>query len=191
MRAVPSEADWESLVSGFEIREATSADVDAVADAGRRFFTAAYGNISGADDLAAHVDDYFSKSAVANEIGREGVRYLLALEGGDIAGFIKLRRGPIPDDVPFENALEVQQLYVSPRQQRKGLGVLLTDRAVAVARDNAADALWLSVWQEAEGAVNFYRKYGYHMVGTAVFRLGHSRFTDYLMCLPISSDVAE
>jgi ribosomal protein S18 acetylase RimI-like enzyme len=168
-----------------EIRRATVNDVNALAEAGRRLFTAAYGNISGAEDLAAHIDDYFSVNAVASEIETEGVQYHLAMYRDVIAGFVKLRRGAIPKQVPLVTGLEVQQLYVAPDQQRKGIGRLLSDRAVVVALEDAADGLWLSVWQEADWAVSFYRSYGYRTVGTADFWLGKSHFTDLLMCLPL------
>lgn len=170
-------------MTSIEIRAGTVADIEALAETGRRLFTAAYGNISGADDLAAHVDDYFSAAAVASELESEDVQYHLGMDGDDIVGFLKTRRSATPNQVPLSNGIEVQQLYVSPDQQRKGIGRMLTDRAVSVAREQEADGLWLSVWQEADWAVNFYRAYGYRTVGTADFWLGRSHFTDFLMCL--------
>lgn len=172
-------------MTSIEIRAGTDADVEALAETGRRLFTAAYGNISGADDLAAHVDDYFSEATVSSELGRDDVQYDLAMDGDDIVGFLKTRRSPVPNQVPLSNGIEVQQLYVSPDQQRKGIGRMLTDRAVSIAREWGADGLWLSVWQEADWAVNFYRAYGYRTVGTADFWLGRSHFTDFLMCLSL------
>ena len=172
-------------MTSIEIRAGTDADIEALAETGRRLFTAAYGNISGADDLAAHVDDYFSVATVASELQREEVQYDLAMDGDDIVGFLKTRRSASPNQVPLSNGIEVQQLYVSPDQQRKGIGRMLTDRAVSIAREQGADGLWLSVWQEADWAVNFYRAYGYRTVGTADFWLGRSHFTDFLMCLSL------
>lgn len=171
-------------MTSIEIRAGTDADIVALAETGRKLFTAAYGNISGADDLAAHVDDFFSVAAVESELRREGVQYELAMDGGDIAGFLKIRRSSTPNQVPLSNGIEVQQLYVSPDQQRKGIGRMLTDRAVSIAHERGADGLWLSVWQEADWAVSFYRACGYRTVGTADFWLGRSHFTDFLMCLP-------
>ena len=171
-------------MTSIEIRAGTEADIEALAETGRRLFTAAYGNIAGADDLASHVDDYFSAAAVASELRREGVRYDLAMDGDDIVGFLKTLRSAIPDQVPLSHGIEVQQLYVSPEQQRKGIGRMLSDCAVSVAREQGADGLWLSVWQEANWAIDFYRGYGYRTVGTADFWLGRSHFTDFLMCLP-------
>ena len=171
-------------MASIEIRAGTDADIEALAETGRRLFTAAYGNISGADDLAAHVDDYFSVAAVARELQCEDVQYDLAMDGDDIVGFLKTRRSVAPNQVPLVDGIEVQQLYVAPDQQRKGIGRMLTDRAMSIARERGADGLWLSVWQEADWAVNFYRAYGYRTVGTADFWLGRSHFTDFLMCLP-------
>ena len=99
-----------------QIREAVAGDIERLAATGQRLFIATYGHISGAEDMAAHVDDYFSERAVATELERDGVRYLLAIDGKAIAGFLKLRRNEIPKSVPALTALEVQQLYVSPVQ---------------------------------------------------------------------------
>jgi len=170
---------------GIEIRAATKADVEAVSATGRRLFVQAYGNTSGAEDIAAHVEDYFGESAVAVELAEPDVTYLLAMDDDDIAGFMKTRQSAIPDDVPANRALEVQQLYVCASQQRKGIGRLLMDRTVSSAREGGFEGLWLSVWQDADWAVNFYRAYGYQVKGTAVFELGQSRYTDFLMWFPL------
>lgn len=175
-------------MSDLQIREAVPADVESLAATGQRLFVGTYGDISGADDLAAHVDDYFGETAVARELERDGVRYLLAMDGDDIAGFLKLRRSDIPKSVPAETALEVQQLYVSPDQQRRGIGRRLMDHAVEIARETPVQGLWLSVWEEADWAIKFYLRYGYRTVGTTDFWLGESHYEDFLMWLPAGSD---
>jgi ribosomal protein S18 acetylase RimI-like enzyme len=83
--------------------------------------------------------------------------------------------------VPAAEALEVQQLYVDTELQRKGVGRMLMDRAVAAARREGYKGVWLSVWQDADWATGFYEAYGFQRVGTAEFWLGQSKFMDYLM----------
>jgi ribosomal protein S18 acetylase RimI-like enzyme len=175
-------------MTDLQIREAVTGDIERLAATGRRLFVASYGNISGAEDLAAHVDDYFSDSTVAAELGRDGVRYLLAIDDEAIVGFLKLRQNEVPKSVPAVTALEVQQLYVSPDQQRRGIGRMLMDRAVEFARAASVQGLWLSVWEEADWAIRFYRRYGFSTVGTADFWLGDSHFNDFLMWLAASAD---
>lgn len=175
-------------MSGLQIRVAATGDVEHLAATGRRLFIETYGHISGAEDLAAHVDDYFSERAVAKELGRDGVRYLLAVDDETITGFLKLRQNEIPKSVPAMTALEVQQLYVSPDQQRRGIGRMLMDRAGEAARAASVQGLWLSVWEEADWAIRFYQRYGFSTVGTTDFWLGDSHFNDLLMWFATGRD---
>jgi ribosomal protein S18 acetylase RimI-like enzyme len=175
-------------MSDLLIREAVTGDIELLAATGQRLFIDTYGDISGAEDLAAHMDDYFSERVVAAELGRDGVRYLLAIDGQAIVGFLKLRQDQIPKSVPAVTALEVQQLYVSPDQQRRGIGRQLMDRAVRIAREVAVQGLWLSVWEEADWAIRFYQRYGYSTVGTSDFWLGDSHYNDFLMWFSADAD---
>ena len=109
-------------------------------------------------------------------------------QGQAIVGFLKLRQDQVPKSVPAVKALEVQQLYVSADQQRRGIGRRLMDQAVDVARDLSVQGLWLSVWEEADWAIFFYRHYGYQTVGTTDFWLGDSHYNDFLMWFPADAD---
>ena len=154
---------------------ATAADAAALSAAGRRLFEQAYGEHSRPDDLAAHVARYFGQDSVESELQRAEVGYTIAWDADAIAGFLKTRRGPAPGDIPAEDVIEVQQLYVDAEQQRKGIGRMLMDRAVAIARDEGCGGIWLSVWQDADWATGFYEAYGFRPVGTAEFWLGRSK----------------
>ena len=167
------------------INAATPDEVDVLASTGSRLFVQTYGNISGAEDLASHVEEYFGEESVSKEVSAPGVEYFLAFDKGDIAGFLKVRNSEIPADVPATSATEVQQLYVDTDHQRKGIGWRLMDQAVAVARQRNDEGVWLSVWQEADWAIHFYQAYGFHTVGTTNFWLGDSKFSDYLMWFPL------
>lgn len=175
-------------MSDLQIRDAVRGDIESLAITGQRLFIATYGNICGPDDLAAHVDDYFSEGAVARELDRDGVRYLLAMDEQDIVGFLKLRQSDIPRSVPADSAFEVQQLYVSADRQRHGIGRRLMDRAVEIAEQASVQGLWLSVWDEADWAICFYQRCGYHTVGTTDFWLGESHYNDFLMWLPVEAN---
>ena len=176
-------------MSGICISPATAADNGVLSSTGRRLFVQAYGEISGAEDLAAHVDDYFSEQAVADELGKQDVQYFLAFDKDDVAGFLKIRCGEIPEAVPASSATEVQQLYVDAAHQRKGVGRLLMDHAIVIAKQRSDEGVWLSVWQEADWAIKFYEAYGFRIVGTTDFWLGESKYMDYLMWLPTDRSV--
>ena len=161
--------------------DARVADADALSAAGRRLFAQAYGPHSEPEDLAVHVEQYFGRDSVAAELQKPDVTYTMAVDDDEIAGFIKLRRGPSPDAIPAADAVEVQQLYVDAERQRAGVGRALMDHAVSVAVEEGRAGLWLSVWQFADWATAFYEAYGFRAVGTAEFWLGRTRYMDYLM----------
>ena len=173
------------MSSRIRLVDASVADAGALADAGGRLFGQAYGKYSRPDDLQVHVEQYFGCENVAAELRKPDVSYTMACDGNAIAGFIKTRRGPAPDTVPAVTAIEVQQLYVDTQLQRRGVGRMLMDGAVAAARATGESGLWLSVWQDADWATAFYEAYGFRRVGTAEFLLGQSRFMDYLMWLAL------
>jgi len=173
------------MISRVRLADASAADAEALAEAGERLFVQAYGDYSRPDDLQAHIEQYFGHDSVASELQKPGVSYTTAYDGDAIAGFIKITRGRAPDTVAAARAIEVQQLYVDANHQRKGIGRMLMDRAVATAREEGQAGLWLSVWQDADWATGFYEAYGFRRIGTAEFWLGRSCFMDYLMWLAI------
>ena len=169
-----------------DIRLAGLADVEAIADVGVESFTATYRDTTTADDLAAHLEQHFRAGAVRRELGRQECHYLLAIVDTKPAGFIKLRDDQYPAAIPAAAPLEIQMLYIRPAHQRLGLGGRLVEAAAEFARQRAAQGLWLSTWEEADWAIDFYRKVGFRPVGTQEFRVGQTPYTDILMWLSLS-----
>jgi len=173
-------------MSGVTIRDATVADAGLLSAAGRRLFVQTYGEGPNASDMAAHVDAFFGEPAIADELQKPDVCYLVAFDSDAVAGFAKYRRGPVPDAVPAAAATEVQHLYVDAAMQRQGIGRRLMDRVVANVAMSADEGIWLSVWQEADWAIAFYESCGFRNVGTADFWLGRTHYLDFLMWLPLA-----
>ena len=170
---------------GITVRIATADDVGTLAAIGSASFEGAYGGTATADDLLAHLDEFFGAAAVAKEIRAAGTVYLIASAAGQPAGFAKIRDSETPAAVPARAVLELQQVYVSPDAQRGGVGGHLIRAASDYAKQLSAEGLWLSVWEEADWAINAYKKHGFVVVGEAEFRLGTTHYSDLLMWLPV------
>lgn len=132
-------------------------------------------------DLEEHIDAHFGPATVARDLHAPGTTYLLALIGTRPVGFVKLRDGEAPVDVPAVRALELSQAYVLPDAQRGGVGGSLLESAADLARGRRTDGLWLSVWEKAPWAIGAYEKHGFSTVGTTDFRIGRAAYTDLLM----------
>lgn len=164
-----------------EVRRAGLEDAGAISKIGSASFRAAYAGTASAEDLLAHLDEFFGLEPVSSELQQAGRWYLLASIDGEAAGYVKIRDSEKPESVPGRRALELQQVYVAPDKQRHGLGGRLIDAALNLGGFMAVDGFWLSVWEEADWAINAYSKYGFEKVGTTDFKLGSTAYTDWLM----------
>jgi ribosomal protein S18 acetylase RimI-like enzyme len=166
------------------IRAASVGDIEQLSSTGSKAFLDTYGNVGSEPDIEEHVYAHFSPAAISAEMQRPDVQYFLATTTSGCLGLLKLRDATAPAEIDVETTLQIEQIYVSSEHQRQGVGILLMDRAVRVARDRGADGIWLSVWSEADRAIAFYRRYGFTKHGTVPFYLGTTQQVDYVMWLP-------
>lgn len=163
------------------IRGANAADADVLAQVGSSSFRAAYQDHSNASDLESHISEYFTAAAVRKEIAEHSRRYLLATVDGAPAGMAKFQKAACPVPGGAANAVELQQLYVLATMQRHGLGRRLMADVITFAQENAAAGVWLSAWEFADWATNFYIRNGFITIGKVDFKLGTTTYTDLLM----------
>ena len=50
------------------------------------------------------------------------------------------------------------------------------------------ESIWLDVWQKNERALAFYRKWGFSIVGSQPFLLGHDLQEDFIMVRPVGGE---
>jgi len=71
---------------------------------------------------------------------------------------------------PCKKPIYLTAMAVDPRLQRNGLGRLCVHEAKRIAREWAADAIRLDVYDAPAGAGRFYAKSGFEAVGRATYR---------------------
>lgn len=165
------------------IRAAGSDDAGVVAAIGASSFRDAYAPHSEPLDLEAHIEEFFTAAAIRAELQR--CDYLLATVDATPAGIAKYRSAACPAAGGASDALELQQLYVLASLQRHGLGRRLVDALLAIAKRQGKSGIWLTAWQQADWALNFYRKLGFVKVGTTDFTLGATSYIDDLLWLAL------
>lgn len=170
------------------VRKATVTDADALSKIGSEAFSAAYAEFNTPADLSAHIHENYSPGAIRRELKLPDRRYLLAVTGDEPAGLCKFCEGPAPDGIPDAAALEIQQLYIHPDHQRRGVGKALVDAVRGEARSVGLTGVWLGVWEKADWAIDFYLNYGFRKVGSHAFQLASSRQMDLLMWISATDD---
>ena len=165
-------------------RLASAADGAALADMGRRCFVETFGAHFPADDMAIHLQRMFGPGGLPEELKDPAYRIRAAEEDGEAAAYLKLAPMTLP--VPHEpNSLEIKQLYVLEPWQGAGVAAALMQWAIETARADHAPAIYLSVWEQGERAIAFYRRQGFATVGVAPFVLGTRTYQDPVMRLAL------
>jgi GNAT superfamily N-acetyltransferase len=166
---------------GIDICNAGVEAADILASIGSSSFRDAYSQHSDPADLEAHLRDFFAPGAVRACIESGQGQYLLATVDGQPGGIARYRPAACPVPNGATDALELQQLYVLASMHRHGLGRRLIDALIDVARGLQLTGIWLSCWEDADWAMNFYLKNGFVAVGTADFDLGTTTYCDHLL----------
>jgi ribosomal-protein-alanine N-acetyltransferase len=145
------------------IRPMTPADIPAVAAMESVVFT-----------------DPWSVNAFHEELAAESRRYLVAEEGGAIAGYGGLL--VVGEDT------HIVTLAVAPEAQRRGLGTRLMLALVAEALDAGSSHLTLEVRVSNEAAQRLYHRFGFETVG---LRRHYYRDEDALIMWAMDVDSAD
>lgn len=107
--------------------------------------------------IAALEAECFSDPWPADMIGRLRDRFTVALEGGELAGYIAL--SSVLDEGSVDN------VAVAPEFRRRGIADALLTEAVRQARARALSFITLEVRAGNDAAISLYRKHGFLEVG--------------------------
>lgn len=88
------------------------------------------------------------------------------------AGYMKLVAGAPQEGVTAGSPVELQKLYFHKGYRGHGLGALLLELAIEESRTAGHDGMWLDVWVENVGAINFYEKHGFKIVHSLTHMIG-------------------
>ena len=166
------------------VRQLDPSDAPLLAALGRRLWVESYEGVMRPEDIAAFVDEQFAPQRVEARLRDPRERTILADVGGEPAGYATLRDGPPDGHEVGARPVELLRFYVDRRWHGRGVAHALFE---ACREDAAAtgDAMWLSVWQRNPRAIAFYRKCGFEVAGTLLFRVGEDVQTDHLMARPL------
>ena len=185
-REVLVELQARTQLPTVRLRRAGVDDAARVAALGARLFLQAYEGRMDPDDVSAHLGATYGVARQEAELREAGTAIWIAeVEANEAVGFAMLRRRPIPVGAPGREGVEVARLYVDCDWQGHRLGATLLATCVSEARAWGGDVLWLSVWQQNERAIAFYKRLGLRVVGEQDFVVGADRQRDHLMALAL------
>ena len=163
------------------VRFATINDAELIANLSRQTFHETFASHNTQADMEMFMNEQFTKEALMKEVGEPGNIFLLAYDGDMPVGYVRMRENNNPPELNGAAAIEVARIYAVAAAIGKGVGKLLMQRCIDIARQNGKDIIWLGVWEQNQRAIEFYSKWGFEKFGTHVFLLGNDPQMDWLM----------
>ena len=163
------------------IREATKKDATLIADLSRTTFYETFAADNTVEDMKIFLEQQFTRGRLMLEVGRLENIFLLAYQGEEVAGYVKLRNGKPPAALGNRSAMEIARLYAVTSQIGKGIGSALMQAAIERATEKRKEMVWLGVWEKNQRAIDFYTRWGFEKFGETDFLLGNDMQVDWLM----------
>jgi ribosomal protein S18 acetylase RimI-like enzyme len=146
-----------------KIRPASQNDIAQLTSLAIDTYTAAFGHSFLPEDLAIHLMTHLSEENISAWLERDAV--LVAIEKDMLVGFVQFGEKDEP------NVYELRRLYIQGGFQNKGIGGQLMQAALANSKMQRARKIYLDVWEENPGAIRFYERYGFSIVGRRKFEV--------------------
>ena len=167
-----------------QIRPATPADAQVLADLGERLWRETYTGLIPQSNLELHLAGTFGLVQQTGELV-DPANWMLVIEvDGALLGYALLRaHGPkiTTPAVPFERPLEVVRFYMDRTLHGRGAAQVLMAEVLARAEAAGHDGVWLQVWEQNPRAIRFYAKAGFIDAGDATYRIGEQVDRDRLL----------
>ena len=161
------------------ILQATSKDIPIIQEIAHQTWPINYGGILSKAQLDYMMDLMYSNESLLEQFKIKPL-FFLAQEGDLFLGFTSCENNYLNN-----NVTRIHKIYILPEAQGKGVGKLLVDKVIALAKENQSKVISLNV-NKFNNAVSFYQKLGFEIVGQEDIDIGNGfLMEDYKMELKI------
>lgn len=145
-----------------------------------------------AQNTEQNMQEYLAKSYRLEKLSTElenknSFFYFVLSDKNEVMGYLKLNVNDAQSEDDFENALEIERIYIRKSFQKQGLGKILYNIATTKATQLGKNRIWLGVWEFNQNAKAFYQHLGFEFVGSHTFNMGDDPQTDLTMVKEIQS----
>lgn len=150
-------------------------------------FAISFAHLNNPEDFDAYVDEKLSASQLKDELNNDDSLFYFVWIEKEVKGYLKVNRLGAQTEQNISNALEIERIYLLPDTQGFGIGKLMLDKAEEIAIEEKYESLWLGVWEKNQGAISFYKREGFKVVGRHTFMLGTDAQVDLMMKKDLSN----
>lgn len=168
------------------IQKVTLNDINQLQEIGRKTFYETFSTENSKENMTKYLNEGFSIKKLTAELNNNNSEFYFATLDNSVIGYLKLNFGQSQTELQDDKALEIERIYVLKDFHGKGVGQILYDKALQIAKQKNTDYVWLGVWEENPRAINFYKKNGFVEFDKHIFKLGNDEQTDIMMKLKLN-----
>ena len=163
-----------------QITDVFPEDLIALQEISRNTFSQAFAAVNTPENIEFFLEHHYSADKIASEIQNPDSRFYFVKLEERVIGYLKTNRLGAQTVLPNDHGVEIERIYVDETFKGKGIGKILIEKAISVAKEYKANYIWLGVWEKNSPAIRFYSKNGFTQYGSHIFRLGDDDQTDLL-----------
>ena len=148
-------------------------------------FEQAYRDVHTAGNIRAYCRDHYSLEAAMMVLSSEQFDCTIAYDKNVPVGYYLINYQPCPAPLAGTSC-ELKQIYILSSQYGSGLGRLLFEQALQLARQTRHQWLWLCVSNLNERAQRFYQKLNFAPIAPGpVLRVGSDQLPSTILAMSI------
>ncbi|KEO81195.1 GNAT family N-acetyltransferase [Tumebacillus flagellatus] len=164
-----------------QLKSCTVADVHALQTISMETFDETFRATNDPESLDAYLEKAFTLEKLEKELANPDSFFYFAYVNEELAGYLKVNINGAQSDKVIDDALEIERIYIRSAYQRHGLGKVLIQKSIDIAREKNKQNMWLGVWEKNEKAIRFYKGMGFVLHGAHSFYMGDEEQTDLIM----------
>ena len=168
-----------------EIKKISKNDIVQLQSVGRQTFYETFSEGNTEENMKNYLREGFSVEKLTTELDDKNSEFYFSILNNKAIGYLKINFGKSQTELQDQNAVEIERIYVLKEFYGKGVGQILYDKAIQIAKQKMADYVWLGVWEKNPRAISFYKKNGFVEFDKHIFVLGNDEQTDIMMKLKL------
>ena len=168
-------------IAEIQIVEISLDDLQVLKHLSRKTFHATFGNLNTPENMQRYDDLHFGDEQLRLELLNPDSKFFFARLEDEVLGYLKINQADAQTILPNEAGMEIERIYVDQQIKGRGIGKMLIEKTVMLAREAGVKYIWLGVWEHNTQAIGFYERNGFHIYGQHLFLLGDDEQTDLLM----------
>ncbi|HQX45313.1 MAG: GNAT family N-acetyltransferase [Saprospiraceae bacterium] len=174
-------------MNNIKIKRVSIEDIDQLSIISRQTFYETFSAGNTEENMKKYLNEELSIVKLTEEINDENSETYFATLDNLVIGYMKLNYGSSQTELQDNSAIEIERIYTLKEYHGKGIGQILYNHVLEIARQKNTDYIWLGVWEANPRAINFYNKNGFVEFDKHIFKLGNDEQTDIMMKLKLNN----